>query len=451
MIINKYKLYEIFQYGENSYNVFNSFILEKNIIIGWYYSLWYYIGEYLSLSICILLISLYVWITPFIFNFKKVKLIESVDSIEEVEVETVDKDASIIDNEGFSMDDLRELMYVDAYSELFAEYYAKIIDFLFLLKQEIENFLLIYYVTPKWLSIKSELIDIQNSRELQLHNNVQSFEERWYQWVLDFAVANCVFLVLFFAIISLFMLSIGAKLISTNSSNRDMLFAVYSYFDDWEEELGSLDDALYYFIIVSIVILWYYFITLLHAYINIFTKNINILTGFLLLICSSGVIIPGAVLKSMGIYFVQYVRGAGRTTNLFFEIMLDVIAVSIIMIRFFLQNIRFVFIFFAFYELYAYIGKNLDDVAHYSTSLIFNTYVHNNMSTQFEYVVYKVGYISDILLQWVLYLYYLGHLTILFIMQLSIYFILSFWLFFFLYTTFLLQPAEKYFIYRRYA
>jgi hypothetical protein len=48
--------------------------------------------------------------------------------------------------------------------------------------------------------------------------------------------------------------------------------------------------------------------------------------------------------------------------------------------------------------------------------------------------------------QVLMYIYYLGHLTILFLMQLSIYFMLSFWLFFFLYTSFLSNPDEKYFI-----
>lgn len=59
-------------------------------------------------------------------------------------------------------------------------------------------------------------------------------------------------------------------------------------------------------------------------------------------------------------YFVQYVRGSGRTTNVLFEIMLDIVSVSIIMIRFFIQNIRFIFIFMAFFELYEFIYFKLD-------------------------------------------------------------------------------------------
>ena len=53
--------------------------------------------------------------------------------------------------------------------------------------------------------------------------------------------------------------------------------------------------------------------------------------------------------------------------------------------------------------------------------------------------------ISLVMSQILMYIYYLGHLTILFLMQLSIYFMLSFWLFFFLYTSFLSNPDEKYF------
>ncbi|MCB1712540.1 MAG: hypothetical protein KDH96_08735 [Candidatus Riesia sp.] len=74
----------------------------------------------------------------------------------------------------------------------------------------------------------------------------------------------------------------------------------------------------------------------------------------------------------MGIYFSHYVRGSGRTTNIIFEIMLDVVSVSVIMIRFFIQNIRFVFIFGAFFELYEYIYFKLDTLFSYLFTTTFS-------------------------------------------------------------------------------
>jgi hypothetical protein len=44
------------------------------------------------------------------------------------------------------------------------------------------------------------------------------------------------------------------------------------------------------------------------------------------------------------------------------------------------------------------------------------------------------------------YLYYALHLIILIFMQIGIYFILSFWLFFFLYTSFIKITTDYYFI-----
>ncbi len=69
---------------------------------------------------------------------------------------------------------------------------------------------------------------------------------------------------------------------------------------------------------------------------------------------------PSGVIYTIGISFVQYIRGSARSTNLPFEVLLDAVSVSVILIRFFLQNIRFVFIFIAFFEYYEYITLHFD-------------------------------------------------------------------------------------------
>jgi len=75
---------------------------------------------------------------------------------------------------------------------------------------------------------------------------------------------------------------------------------------------------------------------------------------------ATAIFIPAFVLKNFGLAFVNYVRGGGRTSSLMFETMLDFVAVAVIMIRFMIQNIRFVFIFSAFFELYEYIYDKLN-------------------------------------------------------------------------------------------
>ena len=62
----------------------------------------------------------------------------------------------------------------------------------------------------------------------------------------------------------------------------------------------------------------------------------------------------------MGIQFVQYVRGASRSTNLIVESVFDTISVLTIIVRFLVQNIRYVFIFSAFFELYEFLVYHLN-------------------------------------------------------------------------------------------
>ena len=69
---------------------------------------------------------------------------------------------------------------------------------------------------------------------------------------------------------------------------------------------------------------------------------------------------PFFVLRSFGISFTSYLRGVGRTTNIFTEVFFDFIAVSVMLARFFVQNIRLVLVFTAFFELSEFIYDSLD-------------------------------------------------------------------------------------------
>jgi hypothetical protein len=63
-------------------------------------------------------------------------------------------------------------------------------------------------------------------------------------------------------------------------------------------------------------------------------------------------LIPFSLFLDFGINFVCYVRGSASTSNLFFEITLDMLSVLIIFARFIIQNIRFFFILIAISELF---------------------------------------------------------------------------------------------------
>lgn len=260
---------------------------------------------------------------------------------------------------------------------------------------------------------------------------------------LVFSITQTSFLLITFSFICFYLLSFGIRLIQNYLSGVDTYFTTFSYLTDLEEEVGSLDDSLYYFLVFGLFVLWFFFFTIWGGF---FFKSISWVVTVFFFVSLAAILIPLFVLKDLGIAFVNYIRGAGRSSSLLFEVMLDFVAVSVIMIRFAVQNIRFVFIFSAFFELYEYIYDKINIES--------NLFGANVLSPGFFFSsatgnLYWYELVVHFLANWALYLYYLGHLTLLFVAQLSIYFILSFWLFFFLYTTFSLEAHEKYFFFKK--
>jgi hypothetical protein len=74
----------------------------------------------------------------------------------------------------------------------------------------------------------------------------------------------------------------------------------------------------------------------------------------------------------------------------------------------------------------------------------FSVNIFNTVST-----IYWYDWVGDFLTAQLLLIYYWGHLVIVFITQLINYFLLSFYLFYFLYTTFVFESHEKYFFFKR--
>ena len=272
--------------------------------------------------------------------------------------------------------------------------------------------------------------------DIFLRSSVDSLS---YVFISNFLL-NTTLYILIFGLVLFYSLSYGAKLFSNYISGVDLYQVTFNYFADLEEELGSADDALFYFLVFGLVIVWFFFLTVFSGFLQ---GNISWIVALLGIVAITAFVIPAFVLKNFGLAAVMYVRGSGRTTSLLFEAMLDFVSVAVIMIRFLIQNIRFVFIFSAFFELYEFIYDKF-----YQDSILgLTNSIWANQSTNF---LYWYEFAGHFILQWILYLYYLGHLTILFIAQLSIYFALSFWLFFFLYTTFTLESHEKYFLNKKF-
>lgn len=227
-----------------------------------------------------------------------------------------------------------------------------------------------------------------------------------------------------------------------NYLNEGGMF-LYAYIDEVEEECGQIEDAFFYLLYFFAFVLWFYVFNLFYTYIIL--KNLNWLISIFCFILILGFLVPSKVLTQMGLAFAQYVRGAGKSTSFLFEAILDFVSVSVIIMRFFIQNIRFVFIFIGFFEYYEYVYNSqqaIIDIMQYK--LTWEGYcsgLYKNWSS--------LALVSQLLYQTLLYLFYVGHLTLTYISQLTVFIILSFWVFFFLYTTFTLPSADKFFFFKR--
>lgn len=219
----------------------------------------------------------------------------------------------------------------------------------------------------------------------------------------------------------------------------------YYYFDEVEEECGQIEDGVVYIIYFFVWVLWFYLFNIFASYIIL--KYLNWFLVIFTFILILGAVVPVSLLNQIGVAFPQYIRGSSRSVRFIFEALLDFVSVSVIIIRFFVQNVRFVFIFIGFFEFYEFsielqnnVGVNL--LPHATWQDYWSGKLNNWYSTEIA---------IHLLTQLALYIYYVGHLTVVYIAQLAIFVILSFWIFFFLYTTFTLPSSEKYFFYKKYA
>lgn len=331
-------------------------------------------------------------------------------------------------------------------SELWSEFYLSSLPLLFDFTS-IKNIILndlefVSLLAVSWLVKQSHAALVS---EFEYALNV-GFDDYLYQpslWLVQLTNASIVVVIFYLTI--LYIYSYGLR---NNTSSMGMTeggIFLYAYLDEVEEECGQVEDIASYLVYFAIFSLWFFFFNIFAS--AIILKYLNWLLVVFCFILLLGVVVPSNLLVQIGLAFAQYVRGSGRSTSLVFETLLDFVSVSVIIIRFFVQNIRFVFIFVGFFEYYEYIESKIQPM---STSLI--PYI--------SWSDYWVGAYSDwywfeillqVFVQVVSYVYYVGHLIITYIAQLSVYIILSFWIFFFLYTTFSLPSKEKYFYFKRYA
>jgi hypothetical protein len=128
-----------------------------------------------------------------------------------------------------------------------------------------------------------------------------------------------------------------------------------------------------------------------------------------------------------GISFFVYIRGSASSSSLVKELLFDVISTATVFIRFVIQNIRFLFIFSAIFELLEWVFSNN------SSLFLTNYYTNNNVfvnlssgNSLFNNGSVNLLIVNSILFI-ILYLYYFLHLLFLLLVQITIYVGISVW------------------------
>jgi hypothetical protein len=133
--------------------------------------------------------------------------------------------------------------------------------------------------------------------------------------------------------------------------------------------------------------------------------------------------IPVRLLWDFGLAFGMYVRGAASSSNLIVEAFFDIIGVVIIFTRFVVQNIRFLLVFVAFFELFEWAATTTETAYILQISLSqFNSLEFFNILEPMSLYIYVVTGLKTMFI----YLYHLLHLIIVSFMQIGVYLMVSF-------------------------
>lgn len=214
-----------------------------------------------------------------------------------------------------------------------------------------------------------------------------------------------------------------------------------------EKEVGPVDDFFFFAILFLLTLSSFIICSLFFIIFN--TNNLVWIFGALLLVSVLILTVPTNLFIDFGISFVVYIRGSASSASLVKELLFDIISTATVFIRFVIQNIRFLFIFSAIFELLEWVFSNNSSlflINYYSNTNIFINF--SNYDYLFITKNFNVLVINSILFI-ILYFYYFLHLLFLLLVQVTIYVGISVWLFFFLYSTKFLGKYEKFFIFKK--
>ena len=222
----------------------------------------------------------------------------------------------------------------------------------------------------------------------------------------------------------------------------------FSYFktlaDLGEQEYGSYDDYKFFLFFLVQMLVWYCWIFFVGYTFSLQSESKLVLLTISVMITILS--IPVRLLWDFGLAFGMYIRGASSSSNLIVEAFFDIIGVIIIFTRFVVQNIRFLLVFVAFFELFEWTATSTD--LNYIIQINNGIFADRSIYMFTDPKAFFICLLVSIKTGFV-YLYHLLHLIIVSFMQIGVYLMVSFWLFFFLYTSFFKITLDTYFSIKR--
>lgn len=222
----------------------------------------------------------------------------------------------------------------------------------------------------------------------------------------------------------------------------------FNYFkmlsDLGEQEYGSYDDFKFFLFFLVQMFMWYCWVLFIGYTFSVQSESKLVLLTLSVMITI--LTIPVRLLWDFGLAFGMYVRGAASSSNLIIEAFFDIIGVVIIFTRFIVQNIRFLLVFVAFFELFEWVATSSESNYFLQIYTPFSNFESNTTLVESKSMfILLINSIKTIFI----YLYHLLHLIVVSFMQIGVYLMVSFWLFFFLYTSFFKTALDSYFSTKR--
>lgn len=295
--------------------------------------------------------------------------------------------------------------------------------------------------------------------ELSWHiNGLNQFFTYFYGGILEFVYFDksnpdmCILVhTLWIQLLILFLIFTGFVTIlfsfygnpNTEENTIDSDYLAASGTVEAEKEITSIDDYLGLVFTIAYVFGIFFYV---HGWTSILSHAVLLLSCYSIIIMFLFILgMPTLLLYDFGIFFLAYLKGAGKYISSIAEMMFDYTACLVFYIRILAQWIRVVLMVVTFISLSHYVSdfditnSALIGSENQSDSM-------NELNTNFSMTYYILTVLPGKFLYWI---YEILHTFFVVCSQFVAFFAIVFWLFLFLYTFFIIEKHEDFFSKKR--